>query len=263
MTLLSEIYDVTLKRGNRGAAKGGFVRPTIGEHFMTHKDYFEVIGFRDIPELGKNIGDFYEGGYLAGVIDSTQTAGSSGKRYALIVAPKAEGQTNIGWGYNGSTGATSRWDGVQNTINLLSYSSSHAPQFCNNLTINGYSDWYMPAIDELELLYRNFKPTTQINASPSFSFYGETLTGGNGYNPNSDPLGNVYTIDDPLQVELPIFRGGGAESLTGTLWSSTDALQYRAWVQVFTHINGDWAGSRSRLIKTNNYTVRAVRRLTL
>jgi len=45
MTLLSEIYDVTLKRGNRGAAKGGFVRPTIGEHFVTHMDFEEIVSW--------------------------------------------------------------------------------------------------------------------------------------------------------------------------------------------------------------------------
>lgn len=44
MTLLSEIYDVTLKRGNRGANKLGWVRPTIGEFFVTHKDFnFQMV----------------------------------------------------------------------------------------------------------------------------------------------------------------------------------------------------------------------------
>ena len=42
MTLLSEIYDVTLKRDIRGAAKGGFVRPTVGEHFMSDRDFEEI-----------------------------------------------------------------------------------------------------------------------------------------------------------------------------------------------------------------------------
>lgn len=45
MTLLSEIYDVTLKRDIRGAAKGGFVRPTVGEHFMTHRDFEEIVSW--------------------------------------------------------------------------------------------------------------------------------------------------------------------------------------------------------------------------
>ena len=42
MTLLSEIYDVTIKRGIREANKNGFIRPSIGEHFMTHKDFKEI-----------------------------------------------------------------------------------------------------------------------------------------------------------------------------------------------------------------------------
>jgi len=39
---LTEIYDVTLKKYIRGAAKDGFVRPTLGECFMTHKDFKEI-----------------------------------------------------------------------------------------------------------------------------------------------------------------------------------------------------------------------------
>lgn len=46
MPLLSEIYDVTLKRINRGQAKLGNIRPTIGEFFMTHKDYSQVSSYR-------------------------------------------------------------------------------------------------------------------------------------------------------------------------------------------------------------------------
>lgn len=42
MTLLSEIYDVTLKRNNRNASINGYVRPTVGEYFVTHKDFKEV-----------------------------------------------------------------------------------------------------------------------------------------------------------------------------------------------------------------------------
>lgn len=44
-TLLSEIYDVTLKRGNRGANKLGWIRPTVGEFFMTNKDFRKILNF--------------------------------------------------------------------------------------------------------------------------------------------------------------------------------------------------------------------------
>lgn len=55
MTLLSDIYNVTLKRDIRGAAKGGFVRPTVGEHFMTHRDFIEITNF--VPQY------VFKGGY--------------------------------------------------------------------------------------------------------------------------------------------------------------------------------------------------------
>lgn len=42
MTLLSEIYDVTLKRGNRGASAQSWIRPTIGEFFVTHMDFQKI-----------------------------------------------------------------------------------------------------------------------------------------------------------------------------------------------------------------------------
>lgn len=41
--LLTEVYDVTLKKDAREAAKNGFIRPTIGESFMSHKDFVEVV----------------------------------------------------------------------------------------------------------------------------------------------------------------------------------------------------------------------------
>jgi hypothetical protein len=52
MKLLSELYDVTLKRGIRGKASEGFIRPTIGENFMTHRDFEEIEKFNcvQIPD---------------------------------------------------------------------------------------------------------------------------------------------------------------------------------------------------------------------
>lgn len=41
MKTLSELYNADFKK-NRGKAAEGFVRPTIGEYFMTHKDFTEV-----------------------------------------------------------------------------------------------------------------------------------------------------------------------------------------------------------------------------
>jgi hypothetical protein len=252
MTLLSEIYDVTLKRGNRGAAKGGFVRPTVGEHFMTHRDFQKVEKFT-IP----NIGDPLEGGYFAGIIDSTQTEGASGERYALIVAPKATGEDDLTWGGYGKVvaGADSTWDGKQNTIDLIADSETHpAASFCDNLTIGGYSDWYLPAPDELELLYRNFKPTTEDNYTSVRTLHDQT----NGYNPNSDPTEDGYTTSDPSKTSLTDWQDGGSEAFDDVYhWSSMEYNSTNAWFQYFFN------GTQTNNDKSNTRRVRAVRRLSL
>lgn len=41
--LLSTLYDVTLKKDIREAAANGFVRPTIGQSFVTHRDFEEIL----------------------------------------------------------------------------------------------------------------------------------------------------------------------------------------------------------------------------
>lgn len=50
MKLLSELYKVTLKKSIRGKASEGFIRPTIGQSFMSHKDFIEVVNYRFMPE---------------------------------------------------------------------------------------------------------------------------------------------------------------------------------------------------------------------
>ena len=52
---------------------------------------------------------------------------------------------------------------MQTNSTNMNNASHPAAQFCEGLTIGGFSDWYMPARNELEICYYNLKPTTQNN----------------------------------------------------------------------------------------------------
>jgi hypothetical protein len=76
-----------------------------------------------------------------------------------------------------------------------------AAQFCENLSIGGYSDWYLPARYELDIAYENLKPTT---ASNNTSW---------GINPYSVPERTVNrTAGAPAQTSVAAFQSGGAEA---------------------------------------------------
>ena len=183
-----------------------------------------------------DFGGFLEGGYYAGKI--TRADGI----YALIVSPKASGQapTTLKWKNANTTsgGCKSLNDGAANTAYLVSAGNATvypAAHFCNNLAINGFSDWYLPARDELEIAYRNLKPTTQANytgarnkSSYVYTLNNDVSGGSYGVNRHSVPTGAAYTVSVPTQTSLAPFKQGGAESFyidaDSYHWSSTTNL---------------------------------------
>jgi len=94
--------------------------------------------------------DFYLGQDTLGGIVFYIYIGSDGNQHGLIVN-KNESLTQ--WQSSGtSTGATRSWDGVYNT-GLMT--GSPAAAYVNGLTDGGFTDWYLPSIDELSLLWHN------------------------------------------------------------------------------------------------------------
>lgn len=126
-----------------------------------------------IPTHTSLIGTAYGGGYYAGRIKIGTSI------YALIVAPKATGQSTGAWKAmaTGSAGTQSLNDGLSNSNSMNSYYP--ASQFCKLLGIGGFNDWYLPSRDELEICYRNLKPNTTAN-----TVYASRLVtfGNNGFN---------------------------------------------------------------------------------
>ena len=190
------------------------------------------------------IGQAYGGGFYAGQIGVSGTA-----THYLVVGPVASAQnTSKQWKTTNTstTGTSSVIDGPTNSSNMNN-ASHPAAQFCEGLTIGGFSDWYLPAKNELEVCYYNLKPTTASNNTSS------------GTNTNAVPSrGSNYTSGTPAQTSATDFQSTGAEDFVADrYWSSTEASATAAWRQYFSN------GGQAYYAKTNDFNVRAIRRVAV
>lgn len=191
------------------------------------------------------IGTPFAGGYYAGrYLEGDQLC-------ILIVAPKALGELpDTAWNksYAEVLGALSFFDGLSNT-RAMAEAGSLLAQHVLALDIGGETDWHLPARDQLELLYRHFKPSAE-----------ENYVHRNGDNPSSVPPGYPYSAAAPAQTQIAGFKPGEPEAFDDAwYWSSTQHASTSdcAWVQCF----GDGGQGHDR--KGSEYRARAVRRLKI
>jgi hypothetical protein len=166
------------------------------------------------------IGSPLGGGFFAGEM----TIG--GELYALVVAPKASGESGEELQFKiedwrERDGAASDLDGMVNAA-VLSGDNYPAAHFCKSLQIGGFDDWYLPSRDELAQLWRNLGPR-RANAPE-------------------------------------LFHEGAAEAFqTDWYWSSTESASYSGFAWGIDFYNG----YQYDVIKDTNFGVRAVRRLKI
>lgn len=146
-------------------------------------------------------------------------------------------------------GAQSTVDGAANTAATVdvSYLAAH---YCKNLTVNEFADWYLPSKNELELVYRNLKPSSSKNYATRA-----------GVNPSSVPTGLPYTGSSPAQTivlaHVYNFVDDVDALLNGWYWTSTASptRTYLSLMQQFSDGLQGWYNT------SNVGKVRSVRRV--
>ena len=213
------------------------------------------------------IGEAWGGGFFAGYISHTADGNPT---HALIVAPRATGAT--GGGYTLTTnpkwadetvavpahstiiGASSTFDGKVNTDLMMSliadetYSAGAFPaaQFCADLSIGGFTDWYLPARWEFDIAYFNLKPTTANNS---------TSWGTNDY---SVPKRTAnYTLTYPQQTYVTAFNTSTEAFVADPHRLSTESAATATWTFNLA------SGIHGTASKPGTLRVRAFRRIAL
>lgn len=197
------------------------------------------------------VGQRAPGGRFAGIMRI------SNRVHAIVIAPKWT-ETHCIWKTNNSltTGPCSRNDGLANT-RAMDPSKHPAAKYCLGLGVDGCNDYYLLSYNELEVCYRNLKPTPYENFTKEFKSFKPPLTIVPGVNRSSIPLGKAYSETNPKQTIVTAFCDGNTESFDSSWnWTSTEFSGHNvALIWLFFN------GRHHTVYKTGEAIVRAARRI--
>lgn len=146
-------------------------------------DYGLQTSFSTLSTPSVSIGQSHQGGIVAYIFQPGDVGYVAGQTHGIIAAP-SDISTGITWGNsNLVTGSTNDviGSGLANT-NLIVNSigaGNYAAKLCFDLVLNGYNDWFLPTITEIEKLYLN-----QViigGFTPNFYWTSKTYPANAGY----------------------------------------------------------------------------------
>jgi len=203
------------------------------------------------------VGFSYGGGIIAAKIS---TSGNGVATHFLILSPKATGASaSILWSSASvNTSATSVIDGYTNSVTLAGLGAGYAAAtFARNLSIGGYTDWYLPAIHEMGAIYYNFKP----QLATAGNYPNDVNSGANPYAVSPQPINSNYTLTNPARTGFGTsYYTGGAEAIDANSmqWLSTQSSS----TQAYSFFPRD--GTLNIQVKTQaNITTRAIRKVAI
>jgi hypothetical protein len=193
------------------------------------------------------IGASFQGGFYGGLISATANGVAT---HALIIAPKSTGESSsraCKTSNTASAGTASTFDGFAN-CEAAKDAAHPVNQWARGLSIGGYSDWYVPAQFELEILFRRFKPDNSEGNTPGF--------GANAY--AVPPTTANYSVSVPPTTSVTAFQAGNAQAF--------ESINYGTSTQnaATTHVIQDWYyGPPDSTSKTFAQQTRAIRKVAV
>ncbi len=147
----------------------------------------------DVPKIGSS--------YAGGIVFYIDGAGHG------LVCAETDQSTAVAWGCDGTDiGGTSLdlYTGAANTNVIVAgcTQAGIAAKLCYDLNLNGYTDWFLPSIDELDLMYKNlgkqglvnFASTWYWSSSESYNYAAWTQNFAIGYQSGNHGKSNTYRV---------------------------------------------------------------------